>query len=150
MLAPQVIVAAVDFKTRGSSLMEAVLVILAQVVGGTLAAVGASFISVAASVPDASELGAPAALEVLFSAVLGLLYLSLGTRRSKTMAALGYFACLASFSSSFNPALHLGTVLAATLGFGGGAAAVAPTSALAPLVGGRANHTAPKPQCTEC
>ena len=85
---------------------------------------------------------------MLFSAVLGLLYLSFGTRRSKTMAALGYFACLASFSSSFNPALHLGTVLAATLGFGGGA--VAPTSALAPLVGGRANHTAPKPQCPEC
>lgn len=114
--------------------MDPILITLAQTVGVALAAIVGSFVGVSASVPAPSTLGSSAALEALFSVVLGLLYLSFGNRMTATTAGLGYFACVSSFASSFNPALHLGTVVAGLVGFGGGGAFAVTTTAV-PLAG---------------
>ena len=114
---------------------DPILIVLSQTVGVLLATIVGSFVGISAAVPEASLLGASAALEAIFAFVLSVLYLSFGGKANTTVAALGYFACISSFASSFNPALHLGTVVGGMIGFGGGGG-FAVTTALVPLAAG--------------
>jgi glycerol uptake facilitator-like aquaporin len=111
---------------------DPILIVLSQTVGVLLAAIVGSFVGISAAVPEASSLGSSAALEAVFAFVLSVLYLSFGGKANTTVAALGYFASISSFDSSFNPALHLGTVVGGMIGFGGGGS-LAVTTALVPL-----------------
>ena len=118
-----------------STWLDALLHILGQTLGATVAVIVASFMDFSCSVPAASTLGAPVVLEVLFASILGLFYVA-SPRRDNLAAGLTYFACITSFASIFNPALHLGLYIASLAGFG--SAVIAATSIVAPLIGGTA------------
>lgn len=119
----------VSLMVNGLDVLRTVLI---QVGGALLAAVVGTFLGSGASVPEAAALGADAAFEAIFASVIALVYLA--GKGADLVVGLTYFAAVASFASSFNPAFPLGLYAASQLGFGSTALAI--TSTLGPLVGG--------------
>jgi len=123
------------FVKRGdfSVWMDPVLDIVAQVVGGTLGAIVASW-AMGAGAASVADLGTASIIDILATAALALTYFA---GASAIDTGLTYFGLLVAFgaaaSSSFNPALPIGAYLAGLAGVGGAAPPLSPV--VGPVVG---------------